>query len=80
MPVEIAELLYFTADEVAMRADVSRQTLWRWRQEGNVPGGHRYRGRRLLFTEEEVQLVLDFAHRLEPAEIRRISTRGASRT
>ena len=78
MSVEIDGILYFTADEVALRAGVSRQTLWRWRQDGNVPGVHKYRGTRLLFTEEEVQLVLDFAHRIEPAEIRKISGSGVS--
>jgi len=69
MGLEVGGIVYLTADEVAERAGISRQTLWRWRQEGRVPAGRRYRGRRLLFTEGELGLILEFAHRIEPAEI-----------
>ena len=69
MGLEVGGITYLTADEVAERAAVSRQTLWRWRQDGHVPAGRRYRGRRLLFTEDELGQVLEFAHRMEPAEI-----------
>ena len=73
MGLEVGGITYLTADEVAERAAVSRQTLWRWRQEGRVPAGRRYRGRRLLFTEDELNQVLEFAHRMEPAEIGSVS-------
>ena len=73
MGLEVGGIIYLTADEVADRAAISRQTLWRWRQEGHVPAGRRYRGRRLLFTEAELGQVLEFAHRMEPAEIGQVS-------
>ena len=67
MPIQIDGVRYFTAGDVTKEAKVSRQTLWRWRQEGRAPSGRRYRGRHLLFTEEELAEVVRFAHRLEPA-------------
>ncbi len=67
MPILIEGVRYFTAGDVTEKAKVSRQTLWRWRQEGHAPSGRRYRGRHLLFTEEELTQVVRFAHRLEPA-------------
>jgi predicted site-specific integrase-resolvase len=78
MPVEIDQVSYLTADEVAVLARVSRQTLWRWRQDGNVPPGHRYRGKQLLFTEVEVQHVLDFADRIEPVQLGKVSGHGTT--
>jgi predicted DNA-binding transcriptional regulator AlpA len=80
MPVEIDQVSYMTADEVADLARVSRQTLWRWRQDGSVPQGLRYRGKQLLFTQADVQQVLDFAHRIEPAELGRVADRGDADT
>lgn len=71
MPFEVDGVKYFTADEVAERAEISRQTLWRWRQEGLVPAGRKYRRRRLLFSDQDLRAILDFAHRLEPVELGR---------
>ena len=80
MPLEVDGGEYFSADEVAEQADVSRQTLWRWRQEGLVPAGRKYRRRRLLFSREDLKAILDFAHRLEPVELGRDAVdRGALR-
>ena len=67
MPVKLDGTEYFTAAEVAARAGVSRQTLWRWRQETKVPAGARYRDRQLVFSEAEAEAVAEYAHRLEPA-------------
>jgi predicted site-specific integrase-resolvase len=47
---------------------VSRQTLWRWRREGKVPAGHRFRDKLLVFTVEELEQILQFANRLEPID------------
>lgn len=66
MPTEIDSKTYFSHEEVAEKVGVSRQTLWRWRSEGKIPSGHQYRGRRVLFSEEEFELIEKFAHRLEP--------------
>jgi predicted DNA-binding transcriptional regulator AlpA len=66
MTLEKAGIRYFTAAEVAKGAGVSRTTLWRWRSEGKIPPGNRLRGRQLLFTEDELQNVLEYANHIEP--------------
>ena len=58
---------YCSANELASELDVSRQTLWRWRQGGKIPAGHRFRDGRILFTAEEATAVRNFANRIEPA-------------
>ena len=64
--VEIDGNSYYTAAHVAKVLGISRQTLWRWRQEGRIPPGHRYRGRQVVFTEDELTVIRDFANRIEP--------------
>jgi hypothetical protein len=66
MPVEIDGKHYFSPHDVAREVGVSRQTLWRWRQQGKIPAGNRYRGRQVLFTDVERQVILEYAHRIEP--------------
>ena len=68
VPVEVEGVAYYSASEVARAAGISRQSLWRWRTEGKVPLGRRYRDRQILFTALELQQVKEYAHRLEPAE------------
>ena len=58
---------YFSATELAYELGISRQTLWRWRQEGKIPHGHRFRDKRILFTSEEAKAVREYSTRLEPA-------------
>lgn len=69
MPVKIGGAEYFTATEAAEDVGVVRQTLWRWRQEGKIPLGHRYRDRRILFSERELVAIREFAHKLQPLGI-----------
>ena len=66
MPLEVEGVTYFTSAEVARVVGVSRQTLWRWRQEGKIPAGRRYRDRQVLFTQTELDLIRHYAHRIEP--------------
>jgi len=68
MPIHIEGLEFLTAEEVAHSLGVSRQTLWRWRKQGEVPAGRRYRGRQVVFSEEDVESIREYANRLEPAE------------
>lgn len=68
MPVQIAGIEYLTATEVLERIAVARQTLWRWRHEGRIPGGHRYRGRMVVFSPQEVAAIEAYANRVEPIE------------
>ena len=66
MPVTIDGVDYFPAAEVMESLRVSRATLWRWRNNGKVPPGHRLRGRQVVFTRDEVEAIRNYAHRLEP--------------
>jgi excisionase family DNA binding protein len=65
MAVDVKGTRYLSATEIAKRIGVSRQTLWRWRNQGKIPAGRRYRDRQILFTEDELQQILDFANRVE---------------
>ncbi|MDE2784407.1 MAG: hypothetical protein OXK77_15750 [Gemmatimonadota bacterium] len=56
---------YYSTSEVLEAAGISRQTLWRWRREGLVPEGHRFRSRRVLFSERERDHILSYANRIE---------------
>lgn len=56
---------YYTTEEVAAAAGVSRQTLWRWRKAGQVPQGHTFRTRGVLFSQGERDRIVAFANRVE---------------
>jgi hypothetical protein len=66
--LEIDGVTYFSATELLSELGVSRQTLWRWRHRGKVPAGHRYRDNTILFTADEVELIRQYANRIEPTE------------
>jgi predicted DNA-binding transcriptional regulator AlpA len=66
--VEVDGVTYYSASEVVRAVGISRQSLWRWRADGKVPPGRRFRDRQLLFTTREVEQVKEYANRLEPAE------------
>ena len=68
MPTEINGIQYLSATELLERIDVTRQTLWRWRQEGKIPAGHRFRGRQVVFSPEEVLAIRKYANRIEPID------------
>ena len=68
MPIEVGGIPYFSAGDVAKALGISRQTLWRWRQEGKIPAGHRYRDRQVLFTVAEIEAIKEYAHRIEPID------------
>ena len=63
--VEINGINYLRSSELLKSVGVSRQTLWRWRQEGKVPAGHRYRGRHVVFSPDEVKAIREYANRIE---------------
>jgi predicted DNA-binding transcriptional regulator AlpA len=66
LSIKINGNTYFPATEVIKKLGIARQTLWRWRQEGKIPPGHRYRDKQLLFTSDEVEAIVQFANRIEP--------------
>jgi predicted DNA-binding transcriptional regulator AlpA len=57
MPLEIDGRPFLTLSELAGAIGVSRQTLWRWRRDGKIPSGHRFRDGRVVFAETETRLV-----------------------
>ena len=68
MPIKRGAITYLTLNEVADQVKCSRTSIWRWRKEGKIPSGSRYRDKELLFTGEEVMAVYAHAHRLASDE------------
>jgi len=68
MALKIAGTPYVAANELLRELDISRQTLWRWRREGYVPQGHRFRDGKVVFTQEEADEVRRYANRIEPID------------
>ena len=66
MSREIGGVRYVPAAEVARDIGVSRQTLWRWRRDGKILNGHRFRDRQIVFTEPEVKEIREHAFKVEP--------------
>lgn len=69
MPVTIEGVEFFTTTEVTQMLGVSRQTLWRWRAEGNVPLGHRFRRKSIVFSKVEVDEIVAFGNKIEPIAV-----------
>ena len=68
MTIQVEGVRYYSAAEVQAQLGVARQTLWRWRKEGKVPAGCRYRDHHVVFTRKEFDAIRGFANRIEPAE------------
>jgi len=66
--IEIDGVEFFGLADVADELEVSRQTLWRWRRNGNIPAGSRFRDRRVFFTSTEVEKISRYANRIEPID------------
>jgi len=68
MPSAISGVKYYSSPEVLAECAISRQTLWRWRKEGKIPAGQRFRDGSVLYTESEYQAVKDYANSVEPID------------
>lgn len=68
-PLVLQGVAYFRAADVARAAGISRQTLWRWRQQGKAPAGRKYRDNQVLFTAGEMSRICEYAQRLEPIDL-----------
>ncbi len=69
MCIEIEGIEYYSTTEVLDAVGISRQTLWRWRQEGRVPDGNRFRNGQVLFSESQYQEILAYANHVEPGAL-----------
>ena len=69
MPLTIEGVEFFTTTDVTQILGISRQTLWRWRAEGNVPLGRRFRRKSVVFTKVEVDEIVAFANKIEPIAV-----------
>mgnify|MGYP003573555568 CR=1 FL=1 len=65
MPVLVDGIEFLTLKEVVDAVGITRQTLWRWRQEGKIPAGHRFRARHVVFTPDEMQQIERYANRID---------------
>lgn len=68
MPKLIEGQRFLTSGEIQKQLQISRTTLWRWRKEGQVPAGNRFRTGEVLFTEEEALQIREHANRMEPVD------------
>jgi predicted DNA-binding transcriptional regulator AlpA len=66
MPVYVRGIPYLSVAELEAELSISRQTIWRWRKEGRIPAGRRFRDNKVLFTEAEAEAVRAYALRIEP--------------
>ncbi|MHA7816152.1 MAG: helix-turn-helix transcriptional regulator [Pseudohaliea sp.] len=66
MAIKLQNIKYLSLSDVLGEIGITRQTLWRWRQEGKVPAGHRLRNRMVVFSPEEVEEIRAYANQLEP--------------
>jgi cysteine desulfurase len=57
MPTQIDGSIFYSGKEVAAACGVSRQTIWRWRQDGLIPEGRPRRGGTVVFTEAELEYI-----------------------
>ena len=69
MAINIKGVTYYSVTDIHQDLDVTRQTLWRWRKDGKIPQGLRYRGHQIVFTKQEAEAIREYANRLEPAEL-----------
>ena len=73
MPVTIDGKTFFRIGEALREASVGRATFFRWVQQGQIPDTEfRDRNGRRVFTEEEVDRLKRFAHKLVEAPQLRI--------
>lgn len=69
MSLQIDGTIYYSVSEVIEKVRVSRQTLWRWRKERRIPGGHRFRNRQIVFSQVELDAIEKYAKLVEPVLI-----------
>ena len=68
MPLELGGRRYFLQQEVAEIVGVHRHTIRRWANENKIPGGRKYpKEKARVFTEDEVEQIRLYAHRMRPA-------------
>ena len=67
MPVDVNGTTFYNISEVSEVVGVTRQSIWRWRKNEKIPPGRKFRGRDVLYTQDEMERIFEYAHRMEPA-------------
>ena len=68
MPIALDGSTFYSCSEVAAACGLSRQTIWRWRTDGSIPPGRTMRGRRVVFTAAELDVIRDYSSRAEATQ------------
>ena len=69
MVISVDGAAYYTMNDILDSLSITRQTLWRWRLEGKVPAGRRFRDKQLIFTRSEFEIIKGFANRIGPTSV-----------
>lgn len=65
---QISGISYLRTTKLLDTVDVTRQTIWRWRQDGKIPTGHLFRGRQVVFSPDEVAAIEAYGDRIDPID------------
>jgi cysteine desulfurase len=65
MPIRIDGSTFYSCTDVASACGVSRQTIWRWRQDGLIPIGRSRPGRSVVFSATELEYIRAHAGQVE---------------
>lgn len=70
MSFDVDGATYYSKAEVAEAVGISRQTLYRWIDEGKVPapGHRRHRDGRLFYSQAGLEVVRSFANHVVPVD------------
>jgi hypothetical protein len=68
VPLHIDGIPYATVGDMLEQTGITRQTLWRWRHDGVIPQGRRFRSRQVVFSPEDAEAIRQYANRVEPID------------
>ncbi len=57
---------FYTTKEVLKKVKISRNTLFLWLKKGKIPEVARDRNGHRIFTNKDIQAILDFKHKVLP--------------
>ncbi len=69
MSIQIQGETYIKATDLALEIGTTRQSLWRWRKNGVIPTGQKYRNQQVVFSVAEANQIREYANRITLANI-----------